>query len=238
MIFPSVLRTRQAPTHLQWHCREAALLTRCPSKHSLMKCPLLSAAQAVSHRAGACGGRPSRPCRNLSTCQLSLGKAEDEGLPGSSTGGVGAPSRSVVPRPQPAGTLSSAREEGHLCGSHLQPCSQGRGRGNSINPHFVPAHTKPLYGGSRAGRGAVCLAVARHWHHGVTWHSTSTGPRAAPAAARAPSCPCPEGPAPSSAPCLQPTGTAGTAPARQAHLLWPLQHGQALPHQAVTGQND
>lgn len=29
------------------------------------------------------------------------------------------------------------------------------------------------------------------------------------------------------------TGTAGTAPAQQANLLWPLQQGQALPHRAL-----
>lgn len=38
-------------------------------------------------------------------------------------------------------------EEGHLCWSRLWSRSARHGgRGNGLNPHFVPAHTKPLYG--------------------------------------------------------------------------------------------
>lgn len=56
-----------------------------------MKCLLLNAAQALYHHAVPAAGRLSCPGRNLSSCQVSLGKAEDKGVPGTSKEGVGAP---------------------------------------------------------------------------------------------------------------------------------------------------
>lgn len=49
------------------------------SKRALMKCLLLNAAQPRLAMLGPAAGRPSCPSRNQSSCQVSLGKAEDEG---------------------------------------------------------------------------------------------------------------------------------------------------------------
>lgn len=71
--------------------RSAHTVPPASTKCTLMKCLLLNAAQVLSHHAVPAAGRLSCPGRNLSSCQVSLGKAENKGVPSTSTG-VGAPS--------------------------------------------------------------------------------------------------------------------------------------------------
>lgn len=184
---------------------------------------------------GPAVGRPCCPGRNWSSCQVSLGKAEDEEVPGTSTdGGVGAPTHSVVLQsspPQPTSTPSSAKEEGHLCGSHLQPCSAQEGEGRRHQSSLCAgSHKAPLW--------RQCWAwgfLPRHGGcHGVMWHSTGVGPRAAPAAARATKLRASE---PSTFPCPAPAadrdGGHSPCPASEPAGATAARPGPATPGQSL-----
>lgn len=99
---------------------------------------LPNAAQAP----GACCGEARWPRQEPEQQQHSRpGAGWDRalGVPGPTAGGLG------CRRAEPPSL--GRRKKGAFVGAVRGPAQHGRGRGHSINPHFVPAHTKSLYGG-------------------------------------------------------------------------------------------
>lgn len=196
MMLPSMLRT---PHRFPHSCSCTAGKQICShsacTKRTLMKCLLLNAARPCLTVLEPAAGRPSHPRRNLSSCQVSLSKAEDKGVPSTSTeGGVGAPARSVLPPPQPwHAVLSEGRRAplwepfaallctgGGETASILTLCwlTQSPSMAAALAVGFVPAHAR--------GNGG------QHQPRALS----STCSKGHPA-------PCPASPAPSSAPCPQ-----------------------------------
>lgn len=61
----------------------------------------------------------------------------------------------------PKGPRPQQEEGGNLCGAVCGPAWRGKGRGHGINPHFVLAHTKPLYGDGQAQRMGLSASRGR-----------------------------------------------------------------------------
>lgn len=167
MVFPSVLRTPHGRFQHSCSCTVGKQICShgAAGLHQMYPCEVPAAEHCpgpVSPCWGPLWGGPAAPAGTGAAARSAWARLRTRRPPAPAQmgGWVLQPTAwccRAVPLSPPA-PHPQQRKKGTFVGAICSPAQHRRGRGDGINPHFVLAHTKPLYGGS-AGRGALCLAM-------------------------------------------------------------------------------